>query len=95
MTHSRCDGIFNHLLIANLLLSLLVEKNENQLTFGKDIGKSIVYCFFDSRDRLNDKLCLTWIFNTISLRLAGSRLHFSAANIPNFDELKISENARI
>jgi len=45
-TCSRRGGIFKQEFVANLVLSLTVKKNENRLTFGEVIDKSLWSCFF-------------------------------------------------
>jgi len=51
-TYLRGGGKFKYGFVANLLLSLSVEKIENRLIFGEVMGKSLVSCFVDSRCRI-------------------------------------------
>jgi len=44
-TYLMCSGICKCEFVANLSLSLLVKKIENQLTFGEVMGKRLVSCF--------------------------------------------------
>jgi len=46
MKRLRCSGIFNHILVANLMLSPLVKELRKSTTFGEDIDHSRVSCAF-------------------------------------------------